>query len=395
MVSQLRESLSTAPYADNRPNKRLVVAAAACIALLATIAFGTIPFDRPPFERWDLESYRKMAVAAPGLAPDVPRHFAYRIVGPWLAGVLPVGDPFAFRFLTTAVLVLTAAAFTRFLLRRGIGREAALVATIAFAFNKHMFGYPAWNPFQIGDALAMLALVLAYDALLERRWVRLGAVFLVGMVSRESVFLIVPLAGAFLVRRRLPGVPGTASARDLVPMCTALAPGVVAYLALRVLLPATGQATLVSVFLYHAPKLSRAETWLRLLVHAPAPLAFLPLLFARTTWRFFRDRPEAAVYLVLVFLSTLLGSNNERLMGPAYLVFYWLIADILEVRMFGLRWHRWALAAVAVITSADHLYARWQLPSETFTMWLTVAMLAVASAIAIHAARVNAAEHAE
>jgi hypothetical protein len=377
----VRTSLSTSSDGNNIR----LGAACAVLALVAVALFGTVPFDREPFSHWDLASYREMARAAPDLARDVSRHFAYRIVGPWLAGIFPATDASSFRVITTVALVATAVAFGLFLRRRGIGTAPSVVAVAAFVFNKHMFGYPAWNPFQVGDALAMLALIALFEAMLRRLWGLFALVFLLGALSRESVLLIVPTALAFATTGS--GADGAETRRRQLPrVLTALVPGLVAMLALRATLPVTGETSMLEAFVEHAPKLARVETWLRLLVNVPAPLTALPLVFPFVTLRFFREHPWAALYLVLVFVSTLFGSNNERLMGPAFIVYYWLVAIILQDGVRDRR-ARTGLLVLVVVTSLDHLYARFPLPSPSYTAWITAASTVAATLVAVLAAR--------
>ena len=60
------------------------------------------------------------------------------------------------------------------------------------------------------------------------------------------------------------------------------------------------------------------------------PLTFLPLIFLRTTLAYFKANKFMLALIGLTFVSSLLGSSDERLMAPAFVAFYWLLAQIFE-----------------------------------------------------------------
>jgi hypothetical protein len=108
----------------------------------------------------------------------------------------------------------------------------------------------------------------------------------------------------------------------------------------------------------------------------------VPLIFFDTTMSFFRERKYALVFGVLVFLATLFGSNTERLMAPAFVVYYWLIAVILA-SLLEQPVLLWLVLAASFIASLHHTVARFPLPSRAFTLIASLGALAVVSAVLI------------
>ena len=73
---------------------------------LAVLFTGTIDYANPIYQNSDLNKYFKMAEAAPGITDDVIRPFVYRILVPWIAGVLPFAISTNFIILNQIGLIL-------------------------------------------------------------------------------------------------------------------------------------------------------------------------------------------------------------------------------------------------------------------------------------------------
>jgi hypothetical protein len=85
----------------------LLVSACALIIL----SKGRIDFASPLFADWDLHSYRLMAMASPRLAEDAIAPFCYRLLGPYVVGLLPLPDPLAFWLLNSLACLALAGEF--------------------------------------------------------------------------------------------------------------------------------------------------------------------------------------------------------------------------------------------------------------------------------------------
>ena len=352
------------------------------LALVMVWLYGTIDY-LDLFADVDLKHYRAIAQAAPGLA-DVPRPFAHRLLGPYLVGLLPVPDPLGFRLLTTAGLVALTLLLYRLLVRLGLAPSTAFVTSSLLPFNPYVFGFPAFNPFQLGDVAAMALVVLAFLALLDRRWGLYALALALGAATREPALLAIPAAAVFLWER------GTLRT-DLGPWLLASLPAVATFLLLRAAIPADGPG-FVFLLLDHVEKAAALQTWYRLLVNAWAPLSLLPLVFFRTTRMFARRHLFLVAFAALVLLSALFGGDQERLVAPAFVAVYPLVGYIFERG----RWPRWAqgtLLGAAALTSLHHLTARFPLPDRTWTIALSLLALALTTGVGLWV-RFRSSEHA-
>ncbi len=341
----------------------------ALLALVMAWLYGTIDY-LGAFADVDLKHYRALAQGA----PDVPRPFAHRLLGPWLVGLLPMADPVGFRLLTTAALVALTLGLYRFSKLLGLKPWAAALTTALLTLNPYVFGFPAFNPFQLNDVLGMALVVAAFAALLNRRWGWYALALALGAATREVTLLVIPAALVFLWDRDL-------LRSDGLRWLLASLPAVTVFVGLRLALPAEGPG-FVFLLLDHIGKALDPVTWYRLLVNAWAPLTLLPLIFWWTTWRFIREHRYLLAFAALVLLSALFGGDQERLVAPAFVAVYPLVGWIIQEH----RWNRVALillAAGTFLTSLHHLTARFPLPSRTLTIVLSLFALGIVTATGI------------
>ena len=330
--------------------------------------YGNIDYTVEPFRDMDLRYYRQMAQASPHLAEGVPPPFAFRLLGPWVAGLLPSVYPAGgFLALTVIASLLIPVFLYRFLIEFGIERSAAFVAALLFVFNKHLFGSSVWNFFQVKDSIGLLCISVCFIAMLRGNWPLFSLSLLVGVLSGEAPLIMVPVLLAYLIERRKPGEERRRAALSLLP-------GITGFVLLRLLVPAQGGMGLVEAFLHYSQKLRYRLVWVGLLVNPFIPLVLLPLLYIRDLWRFIKSNIYLVVCFAVVLASTLFGSNNERLMAPAFIVFYAFIGVIMERYWRGKSWIVFAVAAACFLASTHHLLARYPLPSRAVMRTIAVVM---------------------
>ncbi len=338
----------------------------AVLSLVMAWLYGEIDY-LGAFAGVDLRHYRALAHGA----ADVPRPFAHRLLGPSLVGLLPVPDPAGFRLLTTATLVALTLGLYGFGQRLGLAPRGAALAAALVPFNPYVFGFPAFNAFQLNDALGMAFALAAFGALAKRHWVWYAVALALGAATREVALLVIPAALVFLWER-------DALRSDGIRWIAASSPAVLVFVGLRLLVPADGPGFLL-LLSDHVAKALDPVTWYRLLVNAWAPLGLLPLVFWRTTVDVARRHLFLVAFAGLVLGSALFGGDQERLVAPACVAVYPLVGRILE----DARWTRPALAvlfACAFVTSLHHLTARFPLPERTWTIALSLLALVVATA---------------
>ena len=356
------------------------------IVLIHTAAFmifmyGQIDYTREMFAGWDLWSYQKIAAASPVLATDVPGPFAYRILGPYIVGLLPLPDTTAFYVCTVVLSLVLVLLFYYFLCYMGLDPAASALTVILFSFNKYLFGFNVWDYFQVDDLLTLIFVVILWLAMLKENWIVFGLTLFLGALTREPSMLMVPVAFVYLWERgRL--------LKNWMAFTASVVPGIAAFFLLRAMVsvqgvfPVQGEYTLFQALLRHSVKMADLEVWARLLGNSFIPLSLLPIVFIEDTASYFKENIHAALFLVLVFISTFWGFDNERLMAPAFLVFYLLIGKLIQ------RYQEKKLLIIVIvsasfISSFHHVIARYPLPSIKLTIFLSLATLAVVTVAAL------------
>ena len=329
----------------------------------------------------DLRYYRAMAEASPGISSEMPRPFAYRILGPWLVGLLPLPETAAFYALNSVLSLCVPLVFFLLLVSRGAGAWIAALSAFLFVLSKHQFGISAWNFFQIKDTLSFLCLLACFHAMYSDRRVLFAVSLLAGALAGEMALIMIPVLVCYLWERRAVG----ARWRDAVFMTL---PAAAAFVAARALVPASGGIAPWEAFGMYGGKVRHALVWYGLLVNPFIPVSLLPLVFYRDTIAFIRKNLHLLLYFLLVLASTLFGSNNERLMASAFIAFYMLIARIFESELSH-RSRRQALAAAAVVAAAGalsffhHAMGRYPLPSRSLTIALSGGSLVALTVLAV------------
>ncbi len=161
--------------------------------------------------------------------------FAFRIGLPWLVHVLPFSHTLSFELL--AWIAAGAAAGFAFVLicRLGSPRSLAAGLALALAVSPPML-VVALREGRNTDAITTLFLMAATLCVVERRLRALTVTLLVGVLFREAVLFVIPLAYAVWAVRAW---DADAARRTLLVG----APAVLAFLALRLAIPSVGEAT--------------------------------------------------------------------------------------------------------------------------------------------------------
>jgi hypothetical protein len=168
--------------------------------------------------------------------------------------------------------------------------------------------------------------------------------------TREIAILIIPVSFIYLLE--------TAKLkREWKEWICCLIPGALCFLVIRACVPYEGGAGLLKALSMHGYKLFSPGRLYALCINAYAPLAIVPLVFYRDTWEFCRDRPHAVVFLLVVFFSSLFGSNDERLLAPASVIVFSYLATVPGKRCIGREWILVLLVLLVFPTSFD--YKNW------------------------------------
>ena len=351
------------------------IALLGCLSVTMMALYGRIDFRSAQFEHWDLWSYQAMAEAAPGLSSQVARPFAYRLLGPYLVGLLPLPTSAGFYIATIATALGLTFLFYGLLRKLAFDPTIAMLGTSLFLFNRYFFGFVVWDYFQLSDILSFTFLVLLWWSMLAGRWGPFALLLALGVLSRETVWLMIPVAFVHLWESGAIRAQWKAAAVSITPAL------LIAVL-LRLFVQADGGLSVIQAFFTIAPrKVLQPESWISL-VAAFLPLSILPMIFHKVTFDFFRRRKHAAIFAGLVVGSTLLGRDNARLMAPSFIVFYPLIASILQIQR-GQRVWIGIIMASSFAASFHHIYGLVPLPGKVVTEVVSAAALALVTTSAL------------
>ncbi|MEM6784860.1 MAG: hypothetical protein AAF624_14140 [Bacteroidota bacterium] len=327
----------------------------------------------------DLQWYRPMAQAAPGLDLTMRTPFVYRPLGPWLAGLWPGPDPVGFYVGTTLTALVLAALLYALLRGDGIRPRFALLAALGFFTSPYVFGVLVYNFFHLADLLAFVWIVAGLLLLYRHEWLGLAVVLALGALTREVCLLLIPAAFVYLWEQNRLRAEGRTLALVVLP-ALGLAFG---YRWLAD--PGPGGLSIVASLLEEGPKAARLDTWVRLFVVAWAPLSLWPLVFPRQTVAYAHAYPHRAVFALLVLASVFVGYDQERLVAPAFVFVVPLMAWLVQHALASRRAWPWlcALVGTMALNVPSHLAARFSLPSRTWTIVLTLTAVGLATLIAL------------
>jgi hypothetical protein len=199
-----------------------------------------------------------------------------------------------------------------------------------------------------------------------------GLVLLLGAFTREVNMLLIPVVFVCLFEKNRLSQEGHYAILAVIP-------AVVAFSLLRWFIPASGDS-LIKILMTHSTKLYDVETWFRLVINPFVPLSLIPIVFYGRTAEFFSKKKYALIFAVLVFISTFFGSDNERLMAPAFVVFYWLIGTIIDSELKENKYMLILIILCAFLASLHHDISRFDFISKSLTIILTFSTLAVVTA---------------
>ncbi len=360
------------------------------VSSLFVLSKGIIDVKAPMFADWDFHRYRLIAEASPHFDKHAPPPFAFRILGPYVIGLLPLPDPLAFRIVNSLACVALVVLFYRFLMNRGIQSRVAFLTTLLFACNRYFFGQFAWNPFQIDDVLALLCFILAFTLMFEKRWLLFACCFVLGSLTREVIMILVPVSFAYLWEQ------GTLRV-EYKKWLLAITPAISVFLIVRIFVYSDDVRMGISGILpYYWMKFHEsignaltASAWFRRLIWCTLPVTLVPFIFWRTTVSFFARHKYLLLFFVLVIITDLWGIDEgggdaERQMAPSFLVIYWLIAELGQRDLSQISWSLPLILGGGYIASLHHLQGFYPLRNPAVTLLLSAVSTAGVSAIALY-----------
>ncbi len=339
-------------------------------AALMIFLYGKIDYTDPKLEKWDLVAYRAMALAAPGFDHDVSRPFAYRILGPYLAGLIGGHRDTGIYLVNLAFSITLIILAYRLMLVFGLRPPAACIAMILYIFNKHFFGFTTWNYFHLDDVLLNIFLIILFWSMMRRRWVIFAVALALATLAKEVALIMIPVALLALAEERALEREGPAYLRALVPAAAC-------FVLLRLFIRPPVGPTLPEAFAQNWTKITSLDRLFRILLNPFVPISLVPLVFIDKTVSLLRGRLHMLLFYLLVLGTTLFGSNNERLLNPAFIVVYPLIGLIVQESILPSTSAVTLILIAGFLSSFHWLVARYPLPSRETGAVLSVGTMII------------------
>jgi hypothetical protein len=303
-------------------------------ATVAVFLYGDIQFIAGVTDG-DLTHYRAMAEAAPELNGNRPTPWVYRIFPSYLAGLLPLSINQSFWLLSIFFAVLLMWSFFFLFRLFGISRFWTFFTLSIFFFNRYLFGIYIFNYFQLVDLLGLLFLILSFIFLYYEYWVALSFTIVLGILTKEVILLLTPAFIFYFYLKR--------SYKWKIKSLSTLLIPTLFFCKVSIIGPEDGGLYLWEQFNTFKHEFMSAKHWGEVLINSFIPLSFIPLVFFKTTFSFFKKYFYLFTIILFSVGSTHLAGSDERLMIPAAIPFYLLIGTIFEKWGESRDWKVWGI----------------------------------------------------
>lgn len=325
--------------------------------------YGRIDISQAPFSDIpDIHNYRLMAQASPGLDETVSRNFGYRILMPYIAGLMPFDIDMNFYILTIILSLIIPLVFFRFLKVYGLKDDTSIYLTLLFLAGRYSFGFPVWDFYDIHDLLTHILILLFLIGMKKNNLILMALILLIGIFNRETILFLVPSALYYYVfilkdkKRSFSFILSTVLA-------------LIGLLTVRSLIT-TESAAEKDIFYSFSKlrfdetnKLFNPVTYYRIL-NTFIPLTLIPFVFWETTKRFFKDNIHFLILILTYYSSCFLAGDTERLIVPMFPVFFLLLGIIFEKFEFNGFKNRMVVLMLVIASIPHHLYFRYRLPDR-------------------------------
>jgi len=339
------------------------------IVFYGRIDIADAPFDSIP----DIKNYRLMAEAAPGLDDTVSRNFGYRILLPYTAGLMPFGVDTNFYIITVILSLLLPLIFFRFLKAYGLKDETSFYLTLLFLAGRYTYGFAVWDFYDVHDLFTYILILLFLIALKSNSFLNLSIILSIGVLNRETVLFLVPSAIFYyaVIKRD--------KKRSATFLLSILAPVVILIL-LRSLITtesAAGKGIIYSLGKLRfdeSQKLLDPVTYYRI-INTFIPLTFIPMIFFETSRKFFKENFHLLILTATYVASCFLAGDTERLIVPAFPVFFLLLGIIFEKHGFYSLKQRLFILMMCIVSIPHHIFFRYRLPHRDWKVAVSLITL--------------------
>ena len=353
-----------------RPHLTLLLISTVMIFYYGQIDISVNPFNEIP----DIIHYRMMAEASPDLSSEVSRNFGYRILSPWVVGIMPVDINLGFYLLTVLTALMIPLLLFKFLKLFGLKETTAFFITILFMLNKYTYGFAIWDFCDINDLVTHLFILLFFISLKKENFFYISVILIIGVLNRETILFALPAGLIYYWFKEK-------SPKKTYKLIVATLPAVIILAGVRTFVvteSSSGGGLAHSFGKLHfddTNKIFKAKTYYRIIINTFLPLALIPVVFFREKFKFFKKHSYFFVFVIIYFLSCFIAGDNERLFAPTFPIFYLLIGYVLEKKKLLSQKNRCILLGLTILALPHHMYSRFPLTNRKTTMIFSLASL--------------------
>ncbi len=316
----------------------------------------------------DVISYRKIASAFPSVDYSIGKPFAYRLLAPWLVGILFNDVDFGFTFLNALTSVLFIMTLFYFFKQNKISGRIAFFITAAFIFNRYFIPNYAYEPYRFTDVLSNLFLLLNFIFLTEKKYEIVFLLSLLGVLTKEIALIIIPIGITFILLNDKKN-------KLLIFIFYSLII-ITIFISIRIFIPAEQGITLSQAFSENWKKIFSPEAIVKQLFLAFNPMFLIPLFYYKEFWRFNKNNLQWFVLLISVLFASLFGGDKERLMLPNIPIYYLFIALAFQKLEDSrtIKFSVWIIILLIIwVTNLHHIWGLIKLPSREISLAFALA----------------------
>jgi hypothetical protein len=340
-----------------------------------TVYYGRIDLSYAPCSDIpDIQNYRQMALASPGFDETVSRNFGYRILLPYIVGLMPFDVDTSFYILTLIMAFMIPFVLLRFFKVYGLGDDTSFYLTVLFLAGRYVFGFAVWNFYDVHDLLTHILILIFLIALKKNNFLIMGTVLAVGVANRETILFLAPASAWYHFMVRKDKNKGIRFLISVIPALIILA----GLRSLIVTESAAGEGLLYSfgkLRFDETNKLFDPVTYYRI-INTFIPLTFIPFVFWKETKDFFRRNMHFLILIITYYASCFLAGDTERLIVPVFPVFFLLLGVIFEKYRFYELKGRILVLSACLISIPHHIYFRFRLPHRDWKVAVSLITLA-------------------
>lgn len=318
----------------------------------------------------DINQYRNLALSSPQIDHTILKPFIYRLLAPYLIGLLFNNVDVGFYFVNFLFSILFVILLYYFFLKFEISKKISFFITVAFIFNRYFIPYLAFEPYRALDIITATILLLSLILLIEKKFIYIFIISAIGVLTKEAALLIIPVGLSYIYFTE----PKNKKALFIFTGFSVIL--ILILLSIRFLVPSNYGISLSTAFEENWSKIISVEAITKQLFIAFNPFFLLPVFQFKKYLLFNKKYPHFFVLLLFVLLSSLFGGDKERLMLP-YAPVYYLFIALLFQNIDAIRKIKSleiiVILIISLLSNMHHIWGVIHLPSREYSLIFALA----------------------